>query len=164
MPLILGRSGCFHIAGWTGEATLAEAKKLSEDVSSFRASIARNTPVHGVCILSDLTKPPAKDARSYMDQETNILLGHLATINYLIVSQNPFRSAALMAVLSGTFLMKGVGGRISTFRDINKLVQHFEISGCYQLTTKTLLGGELDRVLREMQRAGLSPPPHNPSS
>lgn len=155
MPLILGRSGCFHIAGWTGRATLAEAKKLSADVSDFRKKIATSINVHGICLLGDKTERPADDARAYMDQETHVILGSLATINYLVTSKVPFRSSLLMAILSSTFLMKGVGGRITCFNDKRTLMKRFTDGDYIQLTTKNLLETEIDRILREMERAGL---------
>lgn len=153
MPLVLGRSGNFHIVSWVGSASLQEAQKLSADVEQFRASHPRNIRVHGVCILTDATHPPAKDARDYMDRQVANLLTQIESMHYVLEISSGFRRATLQAIISGSFLMRGVGDRIDCHKTLHVFLENIGKKQILHATTPTLLEGEIRRVLRQTKTA-----------
>lgn len=149
MPLVLGRSGNFHVVSWVGSASLQEAQMLSTDVEQFRASRPKNVPVHGVCILTDTTQPPAKDARAYMDQQVPHLLQQIESMHYVLEISSGFRRATLQAIISGSFLMRGVGDRIDCHTSLKVFLERIGRKNIVHTTTSILLENEIRRVIRE---------------
>lgn len=149
MPFQLAYSGNFHIVVWIGAATLPEAKQLSEDVGKFHRECGPS-PIHGICLLVDETELPTKDARSFMDQETNALLARLQTVHYVLAVKSGFRRASLQAVLAGVFLMRGVGGRILCHKDQDAFGQYIKTNpGLIRSTTPVLLMNAIEQAKRK---------------